>query len=196
MEEKEFFDDFQFQLEEPGTGKVLVSEPFLPDPSFSRSVILLIEHNEEGSMGFVLNQAIDFTVDELLEDLNEFPSPVYKGGPVGLNELYYIHHLGNTLFPNDFKIMNSVWMGKDFKSLIAYIKQGLVKPNDVRFFLGYSGWSPGQLEVEIKEKSWIVSSIPSEMIMHTEGNFWKRVMESLGAKFKVMSNFPEDPMLN
>jgi len=191
-----FFDHINFELEKPGTGKILISEPFLPDPNFSRSVVLLTEHNGEGSVGFVLNRISEYTVGELVDDMEGFKAPVYLGGPVGLNQLFFIHTLGMEIMPNSKEIMEGLWWGGDFDQLKFYIDTGQVSNNDIRFFAGYSGWSKGQLQDEIREKSWIVAPTTREQVLMDAESYWKKVISGLGSRFRLMGNFPEDPSLN
>ncbi|KAB1066000.1 YqgE/AlgH family protein [Salibacter halophilus] len=191
----DFFDNINYELQEPKAGNILISDPFLPDPNFSRTVVLLTEHNEEGSLGFVLNRESDFKLSSIIDDITDFDANIYVGGPVGLNQLFYIHRMGDVL-QNSKKIIDGVHWGGDFDQLKFYIETKQVKPGDIRFFAGYSGWSPGQLEAEIKEKTWIVAPIEKEQIMKESEDYWKEILSGLGNKFKVMSNFPEDPNLN
>jgi len=191
--------DFKFLPEdqkEPEKGNVLLSEPFLDDPYFKRTVVLICEHNEEGSFGFVLNNFIDFDIEEVIDDIPQLESKVSIGGPVKNSSLYYIHTLGEEL-GDSIKITDGVFMGGDFEKLKEKLKNNEVRPDQVRFFVGYSGWSPNQLAHELKSNSWFVTSVNSDVIMRTDVNdLWGTILKSMGKKFEIIANLPEDPSQN
>lgn len=177
-------------------GNILISEPFLPDPNFMRSVILLCEHNDDGSIGFVLNKPTRIDIEELIEEISNYDRPVYAGGPVEQDTLHYIHRLEDQL-EGSTKISEGLFWGGNFEQLKILINNNQVNPEDFRFFLGYSGWAEGQLIDEYKAHSWIVSSVTSSQIFDMDPNeLWKNVLKNMGGKYKVMSNYPIDPRLN
>ena len=196
MKGSDFFKDLDFTPVAPAPGRVLISEPFMQDPNFSRSVVMLVEHNEEGSLGFVLNKKADIALGEILEVSHDIDAPVFIGGPVGMNQLFFIHTLGQEQLPGATRISGDLFFGGDFDRLIFYLKNGLTLPQEVKFFVGYSGWSPGQLEQELKDKAWIVSKFEQELALKDSDNFWKDVLYKLGKKFAAMTRFPENPNLN
>lgn len=190
--------DFEFSNKnEPENGTVLISEPFLSDNYFSRSVIYLCEHNEDGSFGFVLNKYIEKDLAELIPNMGAERVKVSIGGPVDNNNLFYLHTLGEKV-PNAIKISGDVYVGGDFETLKNLVEADEALIEQVRFFIGYSGWSPGQLEDEIKEKSWVVlKNIPIPYLFDTKNtSLWKNLMEQMGGKFKLMSKFPVNPSHN
>src|SRR5687767_3484687 len=138
----------------PEKGRLLISEPFLPDPNFERTVVLLCEHNEEGSFGFVLNKPSILKVNEVIEDIGGLENPVFVGGPVQQDTLHFIHR--NVSVPNAVQIANNVFWGGDFDNLLSLVDTKQITGIDLRFFLGYSGWGPGQLDSELEQDSWIV----------------------------------------
>ncbi len=138
----------------PEKGRLLISEPFLPDPNFERTVVLLCEHNEEGSFGFVLNKPSILKVGEVMEDLADLESLVYVGGPVQQDTLHFIHR--NAVLENAVEIVDSIHWGGAFESLLLLFETHQFDEKNIRFFLGYSGWGPGQLEAELDQDSWIV----------------------------------------
>jgi len=184
-----------FELVKPEKGQLLISEPFLEDPSFQRSVVLLTAHNKEGSMGFVLNHKSAMFTKEVIPELNSPSTPLYNGGPVGKDHVYYMHSLGEVI-EESIQIKPGLWWGGSFEQLNFYLKTKQLKPNQVRFFLGYSGWSPNQLQQEIDEKSWIVAPGNPKEIMSDNPNYWKSTLEKLGRDFKIMASFPKNPNLN
>ena len=138
----------------PAQGSILISEPFLQDAYFQRSVVLLVEHTQEGSMGFVLNKKTELSVNTFFADLQGFPEmPIYLGGPVSANRLFFIHSLGDLIIPNSLKINDHLYFDGDFSALIHYIQNGHSVDGKVKFFLGYSGWQKGQLHNEIAKNS-------------------------------------------
>ncbi|MEZ4798407.1 MAG: YqgE/AlgH family protein [Flavobacteriales bacterium] len=180
----------------PTRGKVLLSEPFLDDPYFKRTVVLLCEHNHEGSFGFVLNNYIDVNLDQIVDDMPIFPSKISIGGPVRSSNLYYIHTLGETI-EDSMEILPGLYMGGDFENLRKLMLEGKVQKDQVRFFVGYSGWSPDQLKGEIDQNAWFVSDIEMQTVMDTDiEDLWKYIMKKLGRKGEMIANLPEDPTLN
>jgi putative transcriptional regulator len=180
----------------PEKGCVLLSEPFLNDPFFKRTVILLCEHNEEGSFGFVLNNYIDVSLEEVIDQFPNWENVISIGGPVKNGNLFYLHSLGD-LIPNSAKVMDGLYFGGDFDAIKASMISGEIKENQIRFFIGYSGWSAQQLEEEIKQQSWYITHVSSKVIMNTgDKDLWKSIMKKFGPKGKMIANLPEDPELN
>lgn len=190
-----FFENLSFELEKIGKGKALVSEPFLPDPNFNRTVILIIEHNHEGSLGFVLNRDSDHNLNDVVEGFPDFESKIFVGGPVGTDQLFFLHTNPKN-FIGGQEVMPNLFWGGNLEKLKLLMESNEISNQDIRFFIGYSGWSPGQLAQELKEKSWIVTSLTSEEVLIQSQDFWQKTMQSLGTKFEIMANFPEDPRLN
>ena len=181
---------------QPQRGQVLLSEPFLNDPYFRRTVIFLCEHNPEGSFGFVLNNYIDVDLDQIMENMPDYNGKISIGGPVRNSNLYYIHTLGEKI-EESVEIIPGVFMGGNFESLRKLLMAGKADKSQVRFFVGYSGWSPTQLENEIKTNSWFVTTVSKELVMNTEiTDLWKVIMKSMGRKGEMIANMPEDPTLN
>lgn len=195
MEDLNLFLDESFQ--EPVRGDILLSEPFLPDPTFERTVILICDHTEEGSIGLILNRPTSFQFDQFIKDVPGFVEPLFYGGPVQQTTLHYIHKKKQIL-DGAIDIGNGLFWGGNFEQLISLIKTDHVNKKDFRFFLGYSGWGKNQLMEEIKQKSWIVYKSPSsETIFELSSeSLWKEILKAMGGKYKVMSNYPPDPRLN
>lgn len=181
----------------PKKGRLLVSEPFMNDDHFGRSVILIGEHNEEGTFGFVLNHFVEnIDLNDIMNDFPHFETRIANGGPVKTNNLYYIHSLGEKL-TGSIPLVEGVFMGGSFDELKKLIEAKQVKKREIRFFLGYAGWSVGQLEHEIKENTWMIANADADEIMSTDHeNLWESILKKMGEKHKVISNFPENPSLN
>ncbi|GHT29618.1 UPF0301 protein [Bacteroidia bacterium] len=181
----------------PGKGSILIAEPFLQDAYFQRAVVLLIEHNLNGTMGFVLNKKTDLVINDFFPDLEKLSEiPIYLGGPIGSNRLFFIHTLGD-LIPDSVKISDGLYFDGDFDTLKQYMIRERSIAGKMKFFLGYSGWTQGQLGSEIEEDAWIVShSINTHIMSANDETFWRRSMEVMGKKYKTWINFPKDPYLN
>ncbi|WP_339712512.1 YqgE/AlgH family protein [uncultured Kriegella sp.] len=181
----------------PEKGKLLIAEPTLTgDVSFNRSVVLLAEHNEEGSVGFILNKPLEYTISDLITEIKT-PFQVYNGGPVEQDNLYFIHKVPD-LIANSIEISDGIYWGGDFDDTVNLINQKVISEDDIRFFLGYSGWSSFQLNQELTSKSWVVvkNDYESAIIQKSSNAFWKEKMVQLGGNYLLWSNAPENPSLN
>lgn len=177
------------------SGTILISEPFLVDYYFKRTVILLPEHNEKGSMGFVVNKPLNMNVNEVLSDFPLFDAPLYSGGPVQNDMLYFVHSLGK-LIEGSQRITKDLYWGGDFEKLKALIISGKATPANVRFFAGYSGWEKGQLDNEIEHKSWLIADTPNGLIEEDAEDLWGKLIRESHTQYAIWGNFPENPSLN
>jgi len=181
---------------EPGKGRLLVSEPYLPDPNFERTIVLLCDHNDDGSFGFVLNKPAEVKVAEVMEELKNFDAVIHVGGPVQQDTLHFIHTHAD--LEGATEIAKGIYWGGHFESLLIKLDTFQVNIKDVKFFLGYSGWGAGQLAEELKADSWIVSDrVTPELVFETEHQqMWQKALKTMGGRFSVYSNYPVDPNLN
>lgn len=180
----------------PAPGILLIADPFLKDPNFMRTVVFLCDHQSEGSLGFVINKPIEQTLDELMDGFDGFPVPVYYGGPVQMDTIHFLHQYPERI-TGGMEVMENVYWGGDFEILADMVKKGEVDYNKIRFFIGYSGWSEGQLDGELKEKSWLTVSATRNILFHGEPDeIWKASLKHLGGDYEMMINFPIDPSLN
>jgi putative transcriptional regulator len=181
---------------DPCVGRILVSEPFLFDSYFKRSVILLGEHNEDGTIGFILNKPTDLRLNDALEDFPQFDAPLYFGGPVQTDTIHFLHTLGEKL-EGSKEILPGIFWGGDLEALKLLIETNQVSSQEVRFFAGYSGWEPTQLEDELKGNTWLVSNCRKEFAFTQHPDeLWGEALRNMGSQFAIMANFPEDPSLN
>lgn len=181
----------------PKKGDLLIAEPaIIGDVSFNRSIVLLADHTDEGSIGFILNKPLEYTISDLVSEVNA-SFKIYNGGPVEQDNLYFIHKIPD-LIPNSIEISLGIFWGGDFKTVINLIEKGSIEENDIRFFLGYSGWSSNQLEQELKANSWVVTENTYKMniIEKNYESFWKEKMLEFGGEYSIWSNAPEDPSYN
>ena len=180
----------------PGKGKILISEPFLPDTFFNRSIVYLTDHSSQGSVGFILNKKLDLQVSAAIEGFESWDENLSLGGPVAPDTLHYLHNLGD-LIPKSVLVEGNIFWGGDIDSIRELIKTGKINKSQIRFFLGYSGWSAGQLERELKENSWVIAKIRSNIVMGNRGDdTWKMVLRSLKNKYRLWADFPESPDMN
>ena len=181
----------------PKKGKLLIAEPSITgDLSFGRSVVLLAEHNSEGSIGFILNKPLEYDISDLIPEI-KIPFKVFNGGPVEQDNLYFIHKAPK-LIEGSIEISDGVYWGGDFEKTIALINSKTITENDIRFFLGYSGWDSLQLDQELSSKSWVVvkNEYESNIIGKSDSAFWREKMVELGGDYIIWSNAPENPTLN
>lgn len=181
----------------PAAGFLLVSEPFMPDPNFKRTVIMLCEHmDDSGTVGFILNKSMNIKVCDALLDFDNVSNQIFYGGPVANDNLHYLHRYGD-IIEDSFHVMDDIYWGGNFEQLGELLKDGTLDPKNVKFFLGYSGWSPGQLDAELQDNSWIVTKGSSRYVFDVANDLlWKTVLQDLGGDYKQIVNYPEDPNLN
>ena len=182
----------------PCKGKILISSPFLNDIHFMRSVILLVEHDQEGSVGLIMNKNFKLNVylNDLLPGFESVPKiPVYKGGPVGCDTLFYIHRFKD--LQGAIPIMPGLYLNGDFEQIKSYIQNEGETEGVVRFFTGYAGWSAKQLEEEIHENSWVVSDIKDNLLSNMNlKHLWKNSLYKMGNKYALWAKYPIYPGLN
>jgi putative transcriptional regulator len=180
----------------PEKGKILIAEPFLPDTFFNRSIVFLTDHSDEGSVGFILNKKLELKVNEAIEGLDDWDEQLNMGGPVAPDTLHYLHTLGDKV-PKSVHVCENIYWGGDIETIRTLIAFHKVEQSQIRFFLGYSGWSAGQLEKELKEDSWVIVKIRPDIIMDNSGSdTWKKVLKSLNNKYRIWADFPESPEMN
>jgi len=183
-------------MNELGAGKILIADPFLKDPNFFRSVILLCDHRNEGSFGFVMNRQLDQPIGELIEALDGCSFPVYDGGPVQKDTVHFLHQCPD-LISGGTEIINGIFWGGDFEEVTELLRLNKISESMIRFYLGYSGWSDGQLENEMKEKTWLISDGNKKLVFHNNAEMiWKDAVKQLGSEYEQIINYPADPQLN
>ena len=172
-------------------GQVLLSEPFMLDPNFKRSAVILCEHGEEGSIGFIMNKPLNMRIDDLVEGFPKFDAEVFFGGPVQTDTIHYMHNVGN-LLEDSLKVTDGVFWGGDFDKLKFLISSDLVQPKDIRFFVGYSGWGEGQLEDELSYGSWVTAEMDANYLFKSRpSTLWSQVMHNKGNAYTVIAKMPD-----
>lgn len=173
------------------TGNVLLAEPFMLDPNFKRSAVILCEHSDEGSIGFIMNKPIKMRVDHLIEDFPDFDSEVFFGGPVQTDTIHYVHNVGD-LLEDSVRVTEKLFWGGDFEKLKFLISSKLIQPSNIRFFIGYSGWSEGQLLDEMSLGSWIIAEMHPDYLFNSAPDMlWQEVLEKKGDTYSVIAQIPE-----
>jgi|TARA_B100001564_G_scaffold159345_1_gene133940 putative transcriptional regulator len=178
-------------------GKILIAEPsIIGDISFNRSIILLVEHGNNGSIGFILNKPMNLNISDLIPEI-ESNLKIYNGGPVQQDNLYFVHKISD-LIPESIMISEGLYWSGNFEYVLKLIKKGEINKNDIRFFLGYSGWDSNQLNDELNNNTWILSenSHNKNIITAVDEVFWKNKMLDLGGEYSLWSNAPEHPSHN
>jgi putative transcriptional regulator len=177
-------------------GRLLISEPSLNDSIFFKSVVLLTHHDEQESIGLILNQPTKTNLNEILNDIPLSDFPVYIGGPVEKQSLHFIHTLGS-LIPESQKITEGIYFGGDFETVIQLMHDKKITKNEIRFFVGYSGWGVEQLNNEIREDSWIVEDIKDKLCMdYSNPKLWSDIIKTQKQDYAIWANMPKDPNLN
>jgi len=181
----------------PVSGRILVSEPLLQDAYFSRSVVLLIEHSEkEGTVGVMLNKPLEVTFNQVIKNSPILNAGMYLGGPVETGNIYFLHTLGEVI-EDSIEINPGLFWGGDIEQVNELIKLNVINSSNIRFFVGYSGWEPNQLDKELKKNSWAVVNAQANEIWKLRPNeLWSAMVGKLGHSFDFWQKMPEDPSMN
>ncbi len=178
-------------------GSVLLADPYLLDPNFRRTVILLADCREEGVVGFVLNNPTKLKLSQAIDDLSDIDVPLYLGGPVEPESLNFIHRLGDRI-PDSYEIVDGIFWGGNFEVMKSLIRENAVTPDEYRFFLGYSGWTPlSHLERELEENSWFVTQPRQNYVFDVQHDkLWGNVLKDMGGDYAMLVNAPPHPSFN
>ena len=183
----------------PHLGALLISEPFLREEYFCHSVICLVDYEKgKSSMGIVMNKPTEYTLCSLIPDIEENAAVrIYCGGPLSCDRLYFIHTLGE-IIPNSKKIINGLYIGGDFNTMIEYINSGGEIEGKVRFFIGYSGWDAGQLEEELNQHVWAIGKVNNnnELLIGDSDKYWHQYVKHLGKEYRGWRFHPENVLMN
>ncbi len=173
------------------SGRILIAEPFMLDIFFRRSVVLLCEHHEQSSLGFILNKSTEIRLNELLPDFPYFDAEVFYGGPVQTDRLNFLHNVGDVL-EGSIPVARGVWWGGDFDELQFLVSQQMIRPNNIRFLIGYAGWSAGQLQEEMSCGSWISGEMDPNYLFNTPAaDLWQLAMYNQGNTYTVIADLPD-----
>ena len=177
-------------------GRILISEPSFNDSIFFKSVVLLTHHNDDESTGLILNQPTKINLNEILNNIPLSDFPVYIGGPVAKQSLQFIHTLGS-LIPESKQITENIYFGGDFNTILKLMQDKKITKNEIRFFVGYSGWGEDQLNTEIREDSWLVENLKDDLCMkYSTPKLWNKIIRNQKSDYAIWVNIPKDPNLN
>jgi len=181
----------------PAKGSLLLSDPFMDEDYFRRSIVYLCEHNNDGSYGFVLNNFLPINLKDLGDNFPDIETQITLGGPLDRENLYFLHTLGNKI-DNAILIKDNIYIGGDFQKLSELLSSDQKLVNKVRFFVGYSSWSIGQLKDEMKNNSWLSVKLLSKKDLFEDKLkiTWSKYMKAQGGKFKILSDFTISPINN
>lgn len=182
----------------PLPGRLLLAEPFMLDPNFQRSVVLLCANDPvDGTLGYVINQPTGLSISDLVSDLSRCTLPVFVGGPVDQHTLHFVHRC-NDLIPGGTDLGNGLYWGGDFEQAKSLLQQDLLSSNQIKLFIGYCGWDAGQLDEEFDENSWVVCDDfhPDLVFLQEQEEVWKEALIAMGPKFAHVANFPINPLWN
>ena len=180
----------------PEKGRALIAEPFLRDMPFLRAVILLTECSPKSAMGFVLNKKLPLYLDSLVDNVTATQRiPVYYGGPVGKQLLFFIHTFD--FLPNSYKISDGLFLNGDFNLLLEYINLGAEMEGKIKFFLGYTGWTAGQLDAEIEGDTWLVGELNAQEVVNPAAEeLWDTALLRLDEGYRLWTELPLYPEEN
>ncbi len=174
-------------------GRLLVATPDLRDPNFSRTVVLMLEHGDEGALGVVLNRPIDLPVAEVLPgwaDLSSAPACLFVGGPVAPTAVIGLGLGDGPVFQPLFDGLGTLDLDLDPADYVPTVR-------GLRVFVGYAGWSPGQLEQELEAGGWLVLDVvPDDPFSSQPSRLWARVLRRQGGRVAMFASAPEDPSTN
>lgn len=179
-------------------GSILIATPMVCDSHFKHSVVLIVTHEAEGSMGIILNKEFPERVflNHLLPELTQVePIPISAGGPMDMNTLFFIHKL--EFLVGSLPLGNGLYLSGDFPTLVDYIRNGNPVSGNVRFFAGYAGWDKGQLKKEIADNAWFVGEADESLILEeSHENLWQKSMQSTGIPYPFWMSYPIHPIKN
>ena len=183
---------------EPQRGALLIAKPTVDDTCFSRAAIITVNHSKRGSMGLIINKPSGLTLNEAIDGLlTDEDIPLYLGGPVNTELLFYIHTLGD-IITGAKPIGNGMFVGGSYDAMKRYINSGAPVNGNVKFMLGYSGWAASQLNAEIGMHDWAVSyDVDTALVLsnHHE-DIWQQLVTRLGERYKMWKNWPSDLSMN
>lgn len=183
----------------PKRGSLLISDPMMEDIYFRRSVAMILDEDvSHGFLGLTLNKCTRLTLHDLMPEWKKGRKiPVYCGGPVDLERLFLLHSLGD-IIRGATEIIPGIFVGGDVDEILNYIDEGGPTEGRLRFFLGYSGWTDGQLEHEISLHSWAIRyPLNGEGLLNgSENEYWRRQVSQLGENYRSWLMVPQDPSMN
>jgi len=183
-------------MEKLQAGTILIADPFLKDPNFLRSVIFLCEHQPEGSFGFVLNRKSEYVIGDLIEELAGCRFPVFYGGPVQQNTIHFLHRRAGLITGGE-KVTGEIYWGGEFEEVVSLLRNDKLSEEDLKLFIGYSGWSESQLNEELNQQTWLTTFSSEDIVFANNiSEIWRNTLKQLGGKYEQLIHYPIDPQLN
>ncbi len=184
----------------PRTGQFMLSEPFLSDPNFQRTVIFLTEHHPQGTVGYILNRPMNVFVSDVVPEMADVHTPLYWGGPVQENTLHCLHRAGQYI-RSSVEVAEGIWWGGSLEEILHVLRTELMAPDEFKFLVGYSGSGAGQLQRELEEKAWLLARATAQTTIeqifdHDTKNFWSRFVKTFGTEYERFTTIPTYPNLN
>jgi len=188
-------------MDSPLKGKVLVASAKMLDPNFAKSIVLIVQHDENGAMGLVINRALETTVREAWTQVSSVPypndDPLYHGGPCE-GPLIVLHRNAPH---GQLEVFNGIYLSSDADEVKALVSESA---DQLKFFVGYAGWSPMQLEAELAEGAWAVAEVDSSLVLSTPGGLWEGLQDKIKVAHRASSVrpvvdpkfLPPDPSVN
>lgn len=178
-----------------GKGKLLVAAPGMTDGYFERTVVLLLEQDAEGSMGLILNRPLHVHLRDVLSGLSGCPHRLHNGGPVGLNQLFFLHQY-EQLAEDSTPVAEGIYFGGSEAEVRSLLQVNLLEEERIRFFVGYAGWSAGQLEEELSQQAWVVADMRREYLNAPCSRLWRNVVHTLGEGYGSWLEIPDKAFYN
>ncbi len=177
-------------------GNLLIAEPFLQDSNFARTVLYIVQHDEQGSCALVINKINnDISIQDVVEGLEGYDFPVWVGGPMEHDKIFVLHTVPELI--GGQPVNNGLCFGADFNKLIEGIILGQITQKDVKFILGYSGWDVNQLQEELDETAWFLSKANAPLVITAkENNIYQDALATLGEPYRKLASFTTNPQLN
>lgn len=183
-------------MQEIQQGSILISQPFQMDQYFKRTVVYIVEHQLNGDLGFIFNKELNQKVKDVIPDFPDIDLPLFSGGPVANNQLFFLHNIGDEI-DGAMHVKGNIFWGGNFEQVIQGLRIGKYKPNQIRCFIGYSGWEENQIGEEIESKAWFLADSEKLDIMKTDpDNLWGESLKAIGSNYAKLAEFPEDFCLN
>lgn len=178
-------------------GTLLIAEPFMKDPNFQRSVVLICEHEDlSGSFGITINRLTKDVLGDYLPEFDQIRIPIYDGGPVGKDNMHFLHKRAD-LIEGGKEMGDGIYWGGDYESALRLVIQNEISIDEIRFYMGYAGWEKNQLKEEMKDKSWMVVEAKSSIVFHKNpSQIWKESVKQMGKEFHPVMHYPLDPSYN
>lgn len=181
----------------PHSGKLLISQPLSRDLFFNRSVVLLAHNTvDDEHFGFILNKPLDITIDTIFEELTDLNASIHLGGPCEPDSIFFIHCLHDQI-PHSKHIVGDLYWSANIKKVLELNNLGLINNHNIKFFIGYSGWQPEQLEAELKLNQWIISDMHNKLLWEIPYDLiWTQAVKTLSPDYDRWLTIPENPNFN